>query len=155
MRASRRQQETLSGDEGCGCEQAPFSAALVRAAFRALDLDGSGLVSAREFRADAAAYSYPKVLADQSVRLGDADGDGSLSLPEFFQTLADPENEEEDNDFWEAWFNLHEEALGGGQLSAEGCLPAGVRARWAELAAAAAEGGRRSNLGSQPEGFGW
>ena len=79
-----------------------------------MDLDGSGLVSAREFRADAAAYSYPKDLADQSVRLGDADEDGNLSLHEFFQTLVDPENEEADEGFWEAWFNMREEALGWG-----------------------------------------
>ena len=37
-----------------------FPASLGRAAFEALDQDDDGLVSAREFRADAAAYSCPR-----------------------------------------------------------------------------------------------
>ena len=90
----------------CGSGQGPFPEDLVKAAFKALDRDGSGLVSAREFRADARAYSYPQSLADQSLALGDGDGDGKLSLQEFFQTLADPANDEGDVEFWESWFGM-------------------------------------------------
>ena len=89
-----------------GSGQGPFPEDLVKAAFRALDRDGSGLVSAHEFRADARAYSYPQSLADQSLALGDGDGDGKLSLQEFFQTLADPANEEGEVMFWESWFGM-------------------------------------------------
>lgn len=90
--------------------QGPFPEDLVKAAFRALDRDGSGLVSAREFRADARAHSYPQSLAVQSLALGDGDGDGKLSLQEFFQTLADPANDEADVAFWEKWFSVRSHA---------------------------------------------
>ena len=58
-------------------------------------------------------------VADESVRVGDVDGDGKLSLQEFFQTLEDPENGEEDEEFWETWLGMRTGALGWGLHSAE------------------------------------
>ena len=88
-------------------------------AFKALDQDDDGLVSAREFRADAAAYSYSTFSADECVSFGDADGDGKLSGQEFFRTLVDPNNREGVQRWWRDWFALHRDiaAEGGTQLS--------------------------------------
>ena len=64
-------------------------------------------MSARELRADAvrmwghgADGDFPEV----TIEYGDADGDGKLSLHEFFQAVRDPANDREDLLFWKDWF---------------------------------------------------
>jgi len=81
--------------------------ALVRSAFRAVDRNRDGLVSESELRADAVrmwGHHEDGEFPEDTISLGDADGDGKLSLHEFFQTVRDPENDREDLLFWKNWF---------------------------------------------------